>query len=53
MTACELSFKSHLFNRTVRIATAACLSKYKDIQLSLPNCTAQTEVGFGVPCADC
>src|SRR5690606_12610777 len=51
LTAYELGFKSDLFDRKVRLNAAAYLSKYRDIQLSLSNCTAQAGVGFGVPCA--
>jgi iron complex outermembrane receptor protein len=51
LTAYELGFKSDLFNRRLRLNAAAYLSKYRDIQLSLSNCTAQAGVGFGVPCA--
>jgi iron complex outermembrane receptor protein len=51
LTAYELGFKSDLFDRTVRINAAVYLSKYKDIQLGLSNCTAQAGAGFGVPCA--
>nr|WP_299594809.1 TonB-dependent receptor [Sphingomonas bacterium] len=51
LTAFELGFKSDLFDRRLRINAAAFLSKYKDIQLSLSNCTAQAGQGFGVPCA--
>jgi iron complex outermembrane recepter protein len=47
----ELGFKSDLFDRMLRVNVAGFFSKYKDIQLTLSNCTAQAGVGFGVPCA--
>jgi iron complex outermembrane receptor protein len=51
LTSYELGVKSDLFDRRLRINAAAYLSKYKGIQLSLSNCTAQAGAGFGVPCA--
>ncbi|MEH3108364.1 MAG: TonB-dependent receptor [Sphingomonas fennica] len=51
LTAYELGVKSDLFDRLLRVNVATYFSKYKDIQLSLSNCTAQAGVGFGVPCA--
>ena len=51
LEAYELGFKSDLFDRAVRLNVAAFLSKYKDIQLTLNNCTAITGAGFGAPCA--
>jgi iron complex outermembrane receptor protein len=47
----EVGFKSDLFDRRLRFNVAAFRSNYKDIQLSLSNCTAQAGAGFGVPCA--
>jgi len=47
----EAGFKSDLFDRRVRLNIAAFYGKYKDIILTLSNCTAQAGVGFGVPCA--
>jgi len=47
----EAGFKTDLFDRRVRFNLAAFFSKYKDIQLSLGNCTAIAGVGFGAPCA--
>ena len=51
LTAYELGFKSDLFDRHVRLNIATFLSKYKDIQLSLSNCTALVGPAFGTPCA--
>ncbi|HWK42812.1 MAG TPA: TonB-dependent receptor [Croceibacterium sp.] len=47
----EVGFKTDLLDRRVRFNLAAFFSKYKDIQLSLGNCTAIAGVGFGAPCA--
>ncbi len=47
----ELGAKADLLDRRVRLNVAAFLSKYKDIQLTLANCTAIAGAGFGVPCA--
>jgi iron complex outermembrane receptor protein len=47
----ELGLKSDLFDRMVRVNIAGFFGKYKDIILTLNNCTAQAGVGFGVPCA--
>ena len=47
----ELGVKTDLFDRRVRLNVAAFLSKYKDMQLTLANCTAIAGAGFGVPCA--
>jgi iron complex outermembrane receptor protein len=51
LNAYELGLKTDLFDRKLRFNVAAFLSKYKDIQLSLGNCTAITGAGFGAPCA--
>ena len=51
LQAYELGLKTDLFDRRLRFNVAAFLSKYKDIQLSLGNCTAITGAGFGAPCA--
>jgi iron complex outermembrane receptor protein len=47
----ELGAKADLLDRRLRINVAAFLSKYKDMQLTLANCTAIAGAGFGVPCA--
>jgi iron complex outermembrane receptor protein len=47
----EAGFKSDLLDRRVRLNVAAFFSKYKDIQLTLTNCTVQAGAGFGAPCA--
>jgi len=47
----EIGLKTDLFDRRVRLNIATFLSKYKDIQLTLGNCTAITGAGFGAPCA--
>jgi len=47
----EIGLKTDLFDRRVRVNIATFLSKYKDIQLTLGNCTAITGPGFGAPCA--
>jgi len=51
LTSYELGFKSDLFDRRLRLNVAAFLSKYKDIQLSLSNCTTLVGEGYGIPCA--
>ena len=51
LEAFEAGFKSDFFDRRVRLNIAAFLSKYKDMQLGLGNCTAITGQGFGAPCA--
>jgi len=51
LTSYELGWKSELFDRMVRLNVATYFSRYKDIQLPLPNCTALVGEGFGVPCA--
>ncbi|MCW2393597.1 MULTISPECIES: TonB-dependent receptor [unclassified Sphingobium] len=51
LNAYEIGLKTDLFDRVLRFNVAAFLSKYKDIQLSLGNCTAITGAGFGAPCA--
>jgi iron complex outermembrane receptor protein len=47
----ELGVKTDLFDRRVRFNVAAFFSQYKDMQLTLANCTAIAGAGFGVPCA--
>ena len=47
----ELGVKADLFDRRVRLNVAAFMSQYKDMQLTLANCTAIAGAGFGVPCA--
>ncbi len=47
----EAGFKSDFLDRRVRLNVAAFFSKYKDIQLTLTNCTVQAGAGFGAPCA--
>ncbi len=51
LTSYEIGFKSDLFDRMLRLNIATFLSKYKGIQLSLPNCTSLVGEGYGVPCA--
>ncbi|RZA12013.1 MAG: TonB-dependent receptor, partial [Proteobacteria bacterium] len=51
LQAYEVGLKTDLFDRRVRLNLAGFFSKYKDIQLSLGNCTAITGPGFGAPCA--
>ena len=56
LNAYEVGLKTDLFDRKLRFNVAAFLSKYKDIQLSLGNCTAITGynaagVSLGAPCA--
>jgi iron complex outermembrane recepter protein len=50
----ELGVKADLFDRRVRLNAAGFFSKYKDLQLTLANCTAITGVTVpptGTPCA--
>jgi iron complex outermembrane receptor protein len=51
MKSYEAGVKSDLFDRRLRVNVATFLSKYKDIQLSLGDCTAIAGTGFGRPCA--
>ncbi|WEK46288.1 MAG: TonB-dependent receptor [Candidatus Andeanibacterium colombiense] len=51
LQAFEAGLKTDLFDRRVRFNLAAFFSKYKDIQLSLGNCTAIAGTGYGAPCA--
>jgi iron complex outermembrane recepter protein len=51
LTSYEAGLKTDLFDRKLRLNMAAYLSKYKDIQLTLSNCTAITGPGKGAPCA--
>jgi iron complex outermembrane recepter protein len=51
LKAYEAGVKSDLFERRLRVNVATFLSKYKDIQLALGNCTAIAGEGFGAPCA--
>jgi iron complex outermembrane receptor protein len=51
LTAYEAGFKSDLFDRHVRLNIATFFSKYKDLQLSLSNCTAIVGAALGVPCS--
>src|SRR6188768_2993464 len=51
LEAFEVGLKSDFLDRRVRLNIAAFLSKYKDMQLNLGNCTAITGQGFGAPCA--
>jgi len=47
----EIGVKADLLDRRVRLNVAGFFSQYKDMQLTLANCTAIAGAGFGVPCA--
>ncbi|HEU4651031.1 MAG TPA: TonB-dependent receptor, partial [Croceibacterium sp.] len=47
----EIGAKADLLDRRVRLNVAAYFSQYRDMQLTLANCTAIAGPGFGVPCA--
>jgi iron complex outermembrane receptor protein len=51
LTSYELGWKSDLLDRKLRFNVAAYVSKYRNIQLALTNCTAIVGAGFGVPCS--
>lgn len=51
LTAYEAGVKSTLFDHRVRLNASAFFNKYKDILITIANCTAQAGAGFGVPCA--
>jgi iron complex outermembrane recepter protein len=51
LLAYEAGVKSDWFDRRLRLNASVFLNEYKDILISLNNCTAQAGVGFGVPCA--
>jgi len=47
----ELGAKTDLIDGRMRVNVAAFFSQYKDMQLTLANCTAIAGTGFGIPCA--
>lgn len=47
----EVGLKSDLFDNLMRLNLAGFISKYKDIQLSLSNCTGILGITQGIPCA--